>query len=381
MIQLISAGRTTLDLKTTESTASTFQSGYAKKQTVSLKTSCVNSGKHNKPATQNINKDKAMSNEFNIIEPVSNWDEHDTKRAVLLETLSKGEEKFKNRNLKAAAERFCVSPDLQNAINAAIVTRTPLLLTGEAGTGKTQVAWFLARYFNVELFEYQVHSNSQAKDMRYDFDAVAYLRDAYLAKHQAESDLSDSRSSEKYLQKGALWKAYEQQAPSVLLIDEIDKAPRDFPNDLLQELDQNRFAHPFIQGECIQCKVPPIIILTSNGERRLPDAFLRRCMVHQIKLDGELLKNILVAQSEQFPELNEETQQAALAIFNKLRNFSLSKKPGTAELLLWLSVLSAKGVTAEQLNNKSALPPALSCLIKDNDDYQLVTDRFDNDNE
>lgn len=322
-----------------------------------------------------------MSNEFNIIEPVSNWDEHDTKRDTLLKTLSKGEERFKNRNLKAAAERFCVSPDLQNAINAAIVTRTPLLLTGEAGTGKTQVAWFLARYFNVELFEYQVHSNSQAKDMRYDFDAVAYLRDAYLAQHQAESDAADSRSSEKYLQKGALWKAYEQQEPSVLLIDEIDKAPRDFPNDLLQELDQNRFAHPFIQGGYIQCKVPPIIILTSNGERRLPDAFLRRCMVHQIKLDGELLKNILVAQSEQFPELNEETQQAALAIFNKLRNFSLSKKPGTAELLLWLSVLSAKGVIAEQLNNKSALPPALSCLIKDNDDYQLVTDRFDNDNE
>jgi MoxR-like ATPase len=322
-----------------------------------------------------------MSNEFNIVEPVSNWDEHDTKRDVLIKTLSKGEEQFKKRNLKAAAERFCVAPALQDAINAAIVTRTPLLLTGEAGTGKTQVAWFLARYFNVELFEYQVHSNSQAKDMRYDFDAVAYLRDAYLAQHQQENGEKGSRSSEKYLQKGALWRAYEQQEPSVLLIDEIDKAPRDFPNDLLQELDQNRFAHPFVQGEYIQCNVPPIIILTSNGERRLPDAFLRRCMVHQITLDGELLKNILDAQSEQFPALNEEVKTEALTIFNKLRNFSLSKKPGTAELLLWLSVLSAKCVTAEQLKNKKELPPALSCLIKDNDDYQLVTDRLENDSE
>ena len=318
-----------------------------------------------------------MSNEFNIVEPVSNWDEHDTKRTVLLETLSKGEDQFKSRNLKAAAERFCVAPNLQDAINAAIVTRTPLLLTGEAGTGKTQVAWFLARYFNVELFEYQVHSNSQAKDMRYDFDAVAYLRDAYVAQHQ-QDNTGDSRSSEKYLQKGALWRAYEQQEPCVLLIDEIDKAPRDFPNDLLQELDQNRFAHPFVQGDYIQCNVPPIIILTSNGERRLPDAFLRRCMVHQITLDGELLKNILDAQSEQFPALNEETKTEALKIFNKLRNFSLSKKPGTAELLLWLSVLSAKGITAEKLINNKKIPPALSCLIKDNDDYQLVTDHFEN---
>jgi len=332
-----------------------------------------------------------MTTHFNLVQEVTNWDEHDLSRDDRLESLQAGETQAKQRKHEAAAERYCPSPELLNAINAALVTRTPLLLTGEAGTGKTQVAWFLARYFQVKLFEYQVHSNTQAKDMRYDFDAVAYLGDAYLAQHrdkahnQETDKTEDPRSSPRYLKKGVLWKAYEQTEPCVLLIDEVDKAPRDFPNDLLQELDQNRFAHPFNkdandQPEEVSCdSAPPIIILTSNGERRLPDAFLRRCMVHQIKLDNSLLQAILSSWEGQFPVVNTKEQQAelqqeALTVFNQIRSLSLSKKPGTAELLLWISVLSAQGTTAEALKHPI---PALACLIKDNGDYSQVTDFYE----
>lgn len=333
-----------------------------------------------------------MTTHFNLVKEVTNWGNHDLSREARLESLQAGEVQAIQRKHEAAAERYCPSAELLNAINAALVTRTPLLLTGEAGTGKTQVAWFLARYFKIKLLEYQVHSNSQAKDMRYDFDAVAYLSDAYLAQHRDKDQPSqdtdkteDPRSSPRYLKKGVLWKAYEQTEPCVLLIDEVDKAPRDFPNDLLQELDQNRFAHPFNkdeddQPEEVSCdSAPPIIILTSNGERRLPDAFLRRCMVHQIKLDNNLLQAILTSWEGQFPVVNTKEQQAdlqqeALNVFNQVRSLSLSKRPGTAELLLWISVLSAQGKTAEALQHPM---PALACLIKDNNDYAQVTDFYE----
>ena len=238
-----------------------------------------------------------MTINFNLVTEVTNWAQHDAddQQKRRLEQLRAGEEQAKQRDLTLAAERFRPSKDLLNAINAALVTRTPLLLTGEPGTGKTQVAYYLARYFNIRLFKYQVHSNSQAKDMRYDFDAVAYLRDAYLAQHSGsamdEQYKDEPRNNPKYLKKGELWQAYEHEDPSVLLIDEIDKAPRDFPNDLLLELDQNRFPQPFSPGEVENKGAPPIIIVTSNGERRLPDAFLRRCMVHQIKLDDSAYLN------------------------------------------------------------------------------------------
>lgn len=345
-----------------------------------------------------------MTTTFNLVHSVDDWETHQKGRDARLAQLRQGEDQLKQRNLKTSAKRFRPSKELLNAINAALITRTPLLLTGEPGTGKTQVAWYLAQFFEIDLFEYQVHSNSQAKDMRYDFDAVAYLRDAYLAQHAGSTDNSenaeppkDPRDNPKYLKKGALWKAYEQEEPCVLLIDEVDKAPRDFPNDLLQELDQNRFEHPFNQGTHISSKTPPVIILTSNGERRLPDAFLRRCMVHQIKLDNDLLEAILESWKAQFPSVNTEQDQAALQaealnVFNKIRRLPLSKKPGTAELLLWVSVLSAQGITAGQLNpktapivkdkkgNKTAFQmPALASLVKDNADYAQVTDYFEQD--
>ena len=325
-----------------------------------------------------------MSN-FHIVKK-PDWNNHDLTQAreALSETASIADE----RELGKSAERFRPSADLLNAINAAIAARVPLLLTGEPGTGKTQVAWFLKKYFGIELFEYQVRSISQATDLRYDFDAVAYLRDAYLAQNNPQGvqdtqksadsvnniNHSDPRSQPKYLKPGPLWNAYKHEGECILLIDEIDKAPRDFPNDLLQELDQHRFAHPFHPSEFIQRKgAPPIILITSNGERRLPDAFLRRCIVHHISLTKELLTDIMQAWQQQFPKLDEACQAQALKRFQEVRSLSrLSKKPGAAELLLWLSVLSAQNTTVEQLADDVELEklPALVCLIKDHADYK-----------
>ncbi|MCK5726968.1 MAG: AAA family ATPase, partial [Thiotrichaceae bacterium] len=185
-----------------------------------------------------------MNNRFTIVTAVKDWQHHaQNDRAERLNQLNINASQAAERDLSKAAKRFVPSKNLLNAINASLAARVPLLLTGEPGTGKTQVAWYLQRFFNIPLYSYQVHSNSQANDMRYDFDAVAYLRDAYIGQATAEPAIEnpqdqsqDPRANKRYLKSGALWKAYENQGECVLLIDEIDKAPRDFPNDLLQEL-------------------------------------------------------------------------------------------------------------------------------------------------
>lgn len=325
-----------------------------------------------------------MNDTFHIVNKPTDWQKHDSqylqsKLQALATTASIADE----RDLDIAAERFRPSKELLNAVNAALAARVPLLLTGEPGTGKTQVAWFIRRFFKIPLFSYQVHSNSHAVDMRYDFDAVAYLRDAYLVRHAENSEvksevdfLSDPRSQPKYLKPSALWQAYECKSECVLLIDEIDKAPRDFPNDLLQELDQNRFEHPFHKGKYVVRRgSPPITIITSNGERRLPDAFLRRCLVYNIGLTKDLLLDIMDAWHNQFPYLDRKAQEIALKRFHEIRGINrLSKKPGAAELLLWLSVLSAQKITADALDDKISLRdlPALICLLKDYSDYQYL---------
>ena len=318
---------------------------------------------------------------FHIVTQVNDWQQHKNEQQQKQQALSYSANIATSRNLENAAENFRPAKGLLNAINAinaAIAARVPLLLTGEPGTGKTQVAWYLKCFFDIPLFSYQVHSNSEATALRYDFDAVAYLRDAYLAQQspdqQEAQNGDDPRANPRYLKKAALWNAYQQQGESVLLIDEIDKAPRDFPNDLLQELDQYRFEHPFHKGEFIKGEgAPPLTIITSNGERRLPDAFLRRCMVYQITLDKGLLHSIMQAWGSQFPRLDEQVQQTALQHFMTIRDISrLSKHPGTAELLLWLSVLSAQNIKQSDLEVSLNKLPALECLIKDHDDYQYL---------
>ncbi len=322
---------------------------------------------------------------FHIVYKPDDWEEHDSNnRTLALDYLATTTHSVELRELEAAAQRFHPSDELRNAINAALAARAPLLLTGEPGTGKTQVAWFLKRFFGIELFEYQVRSNSQASDLRYEFDAVAYLRDAYVEQHKIATDnteqqgtANDPRAHPKYLKPGPLWQAYSlENAEKILLIDEIDKASRDFPNDLLQELDQHRFAHPFHPKQFIERKgAPPIIVITSNGERRLPDAFLRRCIVHHIKLDDQLLQDIMQAWEFQF-NLDAATRTIALQRFQEIRSINrLSKKPGAAELLLWLTVLSAQQVSEQQLNQQVALKdlPGLVCLIKDHADYGLLS--------
>lgn len=282
-----------------------------------------------------------------------------------------------HRRLSEGARNFLPSEYLVNAINAAIASRSPLLLTGDPGTGKTQVAYYLQKYFDIPLFHYQVHSDSSARDLRYDFDAVAYLRDAYLASLRlSESKGSPERTDPRYLHKGKLWLAYEHDGECVLLIDEIDKAPRDFPNDLLQELADYCFDHPFPPNPRIERgkRPPPIVVITSNGERRLPDPFLRRCIVHHIELDEELLKRILGAWADEFAaRLPPPVQQQALKRFLELRGRleKRSRPPGAAELLIWLTVLAAQGATAEKIQGSVLLKdlPALDCLIKDHEDY------------
>jgi len=288
------------------------------------------------------------------------------------------------RRLDRGAERFLPSEDLVNAINAAIASRSPLLLTGAPGTGKTQVAYYLAKYFAIPLFHYQVRSDSGARDLRYDFDAVAYLRDAYLASLPQRGPgrpqvrlraAAPDRTDPRYLSKGKLWQAYEHPGECVLLIDEIDKAPRDFPNDLLQELADYRFDHPFPPNPPVERgeRPPPIVVITSNGERRLPDPFLRRCIVHHIELDDELLRRILGAWRDELAHgLPEAVQDKALERFLKLckRLEKRSRPPGAAELLIWLTVLAAQGVTLQRLETGPlAELPALECLIKDHEDY------------
>ena len=322
------------------------------------------------------------------------WDNHDAEAAR--RHLTSTAHAASARRLEQGALRFCPPKGLVNAINAAIASRSPLLLTGEPGTGKTQAAYYLARYFGLpEPYHFQVRSDSSAERLRFDYDAVAYLHDAYLAGADPSmarmlQDLRDQhgdpRAAPRYLKPGKLWRAYQHPGECVLLIDEIDKAPRDFPNDLLLELSEHRFDHPFLPGQRIQRAdqlPPPMLIITSNGERRLPDPFLRRCIVHRIELDRALLQTILGAWRSSFverlpPQAREhwpETEQTAMDRFWQMRDSlgQRGRQPGAAELLVWLGVLASGGMSAEDLRQPGlAELPAIGCLIKETDDLALL---------
>ncbi len=270
---------------------------------------------------------------------------------------------------REAAASFVPGDALCAAVNVALSVGAPLLLTGEPGTGKTQVAHYLAWYFQVPeaLFQLDVRSTTTAEDLLYHFDHVAYFHAAH---DPARAGQALARRD--FVVKGPLWRAIESPGPSLVLIDEIDKAPRDFPNDILGVLDQSRF---FVreQDEWIARRPgapPPLVIITSNSERRLPEPLLRRCVFHHIEFNEALLRRAVNARRKDFPALSDDFIDAAVGRLVEIRGKDLRKRPATGELLVWLVALSAQGgITAERLRHDPLSQlPALSTLVKDRDD-------------
>ncbi len=270
------------------------------------------------------------------------------------------------------ARRFVADEELDTAINTAIAVAEPLLITGEPGTGKTQAAYYAAYKLDIEpVLHFQVKSDTVAKDLMYHFDTVRYFHEANIRKDVTQLDKSE------YIYKKELWRALKADEPCVLLIDEIDKAPRDFPNDLLHELDQMEFEVPEIET-AVKGKPAnrPIVFITSNSERRLPEPFLRRCVYHHIEFDRDLVRKAVFRRKDEYPELSKKFLEMAIDRFLALRETALRKYPATAELLVWLRVL---GLNANQytqgLDDDLSKLPYLGALIKDHQDREDLKGR------
>ncbi|MCP4699035.1 MAG: MoxR family ATPase [Gammaproteobacteria bacterium] len=284
------------------------------------------------------------------------------------------------------ARCFVADEKLVTAIQTAVAVGEPLLLTGEPGTGKTQAAYYAAYKLELDpVIHFQVKSESTARDLLYHFDTVRYFYDAHFQQADtADKPLLDKR---RYIESRPLWEAFQRSEqtgkPAVLLIDEIDKAPRDFPNDLLHELDRMEFT--IAETKTLvrpKKRIRPLVFITSNSERRLPEPFLRRCVYHHIRFNDTIVERAVAAHAKQHPEfelLNEELLKLAIRRFLDLRDQdALRKRPATGELLVWLRMLAlAAGMDAETLQKQlktkdlSALP-YLGTLLKDHQDMEVA---------
>ncbi len=260
---------------------------------------------------------------------------------------------------------YIATDDLMMAVNAAVTLERPILVKGEPGTGKTQLAVEVARSLGKPLHEWHIKSTTKAQQGLYEYDAVARLRDSQLGDDRVH-DIAN------YIVRGKIWEAFESDEQPVLLIDEIDKADIEFPNDLLRELDRMEF-YVYETKQLIEAKNRPIIVITSNNEKELPDAFLRRCFFHYIKFpDKETMADIV---NVHFPDLKKDLLSEALNAFYKVRDVrGLKKKPSTSELLDWIKLLLAEDIPPEALRSgdkRSAIPPLYGALLKNEQDVHL----------
>jgi MoxR-like ATPase len=263
-----------------------------------------------------------------------------------------------------STDKYVAPPDLTIAVNAAVTLQRPLLVKGEPGTGKTELARQVADSLGLPMLEWSIKSTTRAQQGLYEYDAVSRLRDSQLGDPRVE-DVGN------YIRKGKLWQAFDADQRVVLLIDEIDKADIEFPNDLLQELDKMEF-FVYETGQTIRAKQRPIVIITSNNEKELPDAFLRRCFFHYITFpDAETMRKIV---DVHFPGIKSSLLTEALTQFYQIRETpGLKKKPSTSEVLDWLKLLLAEDLSADDLrrDGKTALPKMHGALLKNEQDVHL----------
>lgn len=262
-------------------------------------------------------------------------------------------------------KKYIATDDLKIAVNAAVTLERPLLIKGEPGTGKTQLAFEVAEALNTPLITWHIKSTTKAQQGLYEYDAVTRLRDSQLG----DERVKDVRN---YIKKGKLWEAFTAPQRPVLLLDEIDKADIEFPNDLLLELDRMEF-FVYETGETIKAATRPIVMITSNNEKELPDAFLRRCFFHYIKFpDRETMQRIIAVH---FPKVKEKLVSEALNTFYQIRDVpGLKKKPSTSELLDWLKLLMVEDISPELLREKDPtklIPPLHGALLKNEQDVHL----------
>jgi MoxR-like ATPase len=285
------------------------------------------------------------------------------------------------RTLQEDASRFDPDENLEAAIHTAIALGSPLLLTGDAGTGKTQTAYYVAEKLGLgDVLHFQVKSDSQAQDLLYTFDHVKYFRDAGIDK-STDNEILKEHS----INQGVLWKALEADKTRVILIDEIDKAPRDFPNDLLHEIDQMQFTIPELNNKKIGSEKShrPLVFITSNSERRLPDAFLRRCVFHHVDFNKKLLKRALKAHKKDFEQLPQGIIDLAVERFLVLREQHLRKKPATGEFLAWLRVMAVLAESSTETMQQALVNagddlsqlPYLGVLLKNREDLKNAAGR------